>query len=87
MKVIAKAIEVIVHFDAQGVVNPLRFKYIDGDGSEKVIKVDKVISNTSEKLCGNIALIFDCQSVIDGEMKLYQIKYFPLEMKWLLWKI
>lgn len=87
MKVVSTPIQAIVHFEAQGKVNPLRFKYIDQDGSENVVKVDKVVSSTNEKYCGNFALLFDCQSVIDGVEKLYQLKYFPLEMTWLLWKI
>jgi hypothetical protein len=85
MKVVAKEIEVICHFSKQG-ITPLKFKMQEKD-NYKVIKVDKVISKTSEKLCGNIALIFDCQSVIDGIEKLYQLKYIVEDMKWLLFKI
>jgi hypothetical protein len=87
VKVVAQEIQVIAHFNTQGIIKPLRFKYTDQDGSEKVIKVDKVIDTTTEKLCGNLALIFDCQSVIDGVEKVYQLKYFVMEMRWLLWKI
>lgn len=57
MKVVSTQIQAIVHFDAQGKVNPLRFKYIDENGSEKVVKIDKVVSSTREKLCENITLI------------------------------
>jgi hypothetical protein len=85
MKVVAKEIEVICHFSKQG-ITPLKFKYQEQD-NYKVIKVDKVISKTNEKLCGNIALIFDCQSVINGVEKLYQLKYLVEDMKWLLYKI
>jgi len=85
MKIVAKEIEMICHFSKKG-ITPLKFKYQCEDG-DKVIKVDKVISRTSEKLCGNIAIIFDCQSVIDGVEKLYQLKYLVSDMKWLLFKI
>lgn len=85
MKVVAKDIEIICHFSKQG-ITPLKFKMQEQD-SYKVIKVDKVITKTTEKLCGNIALIFDCQSVIDGVAKLYQLKYIVEDMKWLLFKI
>jgi hypothetical protein len=86
MKVVAKDIETICHFSKQGIV-PLRFKYQDDGGSDIVIKVDKIISKDREKLCGNIALIFDCQSIIDGVGKLYQLKYIVQDCKWFLFKI
>jgi hypothetical protein len=88
MKTVAKDIEVICHFDRKGNVNPLRFKYQEKDGDEyKVIKVDRVISRSQEKLCGNVALVFDCQSSINEVVKLFQLKFFKLECKWLLFKI
>jgi hypothetical protein len=65
-------------------IKPLRFKYIDKDGNEKVIKVDKVIDRATEKYCGNLALLFDCQSIINGVEKIYQLKYFVTEMRWIL---
>lgn len=85
MKVVAKEIEVICWFSKEG-VTPLKFRYQEQD-NYKVIKVDKVISMDKEKLCGNIALIFNCQSIIDGVEKLYQLKYIVQDMKWLLFKI
>lgn len=85
MKVVVLGIEMICHFSKEGVI-PLKFRYLEGD-SYKVIKVDKIISKTSEKLCGNVGLIFDCQSIIDGIERLYQIKYIVNDMKWLLFKI
>jgi hypothetical protein len=88
MKTVAKDIEVICHFDSKGNINPLRFKYQEKDGDEyKVIKVDRVISKFEEKLCGNKALVFDCQSFVDGIEIRFQIKFFKLECRWLLFKI
>lgn len=86
MKVVAKDIEMVVWFSKEG-IKPIKFRYEDDNRSYITVKVDKIISKSQEKLCGNIALIFECQSLIDGEMKLYQVKYFVTEMKWLLWKI
>lgn len=85
MRTVAIDIEMICHFSKDG-ITPLRFRYQEGD-SYKVIKVDKVITRSTEKLCGNIALIFDCQSVIDGVEKLYQLKYIVSDMKWIIFKI
>jgi len=58
MRTVALNIEMICHFSKEG-ITPLRFKYKEGD-SYKVIKVDKVVTSTTEKLCGNLALVFDC---------------------------
>jgi hypothetical protein len=85
MRTISVEIEMICHFSKTG-ITPLKFKYQEGD-SYKVIKVDKVVSKSTEKLCGNIALIFDCQSAIEGIERLYQLKYLVSECKWLLFKI
>jgi len=86
MRTIAKEIEMICLFNAKG-VTPIRFKYKEYDSSYKVIKVDKVISKNMEKLCGNFAWIFDCQSVIDEVERLYQLKFIISECKWILFKI
>jgi hypothetical protein len=86
MKTVAKEIEVICHFSKEG-ITPLKFKYEETDSSYKVIKVDKIISRAEERYCGNIALVFDCQSVIDGVERLFQLKFFKSECKWVLFKI
>ena len=86
MKTIAKEIETICLFNNQG-ITPIRFKYQEDDESYKVIKVDKVITKNIEKLCGNNVWIFDCQSVIDGVERLFQLKYFITDCKWVLFKI
>lgn len=85
MRTVAIEIEMICHFSKDG-ITPLRFKYLEGD-NYKVIKVDRVITRNTERLCGNIALIFYCQSVIDGVERLYQLKYMVSEYRWILFKI
>ena len=47
----------------------------------KVICVDK------EKLAGNNILAFKCQSVINGDDKLFEIKYELGTCRWILFKI
>lgn len=86
MKVVAKDIETVVWFSKEG-IKPIKFRYEDDNGAYITIKVDKIISKSQEKLCGNTALVFECQSLIGSEIKLYQVKYFVTEMKWKLWKI
>jgi len=86
MKVISKDIECVVWFSKDG-IKPIKFRYKNAEDENIVIKVDKIISKQKEKLCGNFAWIYDCQSEIDGIVKLFQLKYFIEECKWVLWKI
>jgi hypothetical protein len=86
MKVVSKDIEAVIWFSKDGII-PLRFKYENDSGENVIVKVDKIISKTKERLCGNEAWLFDCQSEIDGVIKLFQLKFFISECRWLLWKI
>ena len=40
-----------------------------------------------EKLAGNEMLVFKCQSLIDGVLKMFEIKYELRTCKWILFKI
>ena len=62
-------------------------KYVAYDIDEVLISLDRVISKSNENFCGNKALIFDCQSIINGIERLYQIKYLISECKWILFKM
>lgn len=87
MKVVAKQIEMIAWTDEKGNINPIRFKITKEDGSNSVVKIDKVISKETEKLAGNLMLVFKCQSVVNGADKLYEIKYELSTCRWILFKI
>ena len=64
MKVVAKPIEVISVMDTKGNITPLRFKMETEDESYRVIKIDKVIDRTQERLAGNYMMVFNCQNLI-----------------------
>ena len=87
MKVIAKSIEMVAWFENQGNVNPIRFRMECEDKSYKVIKIDKVIKKAKEKIAGNPMQIFTCSSVIEGEEKIFELKYEISSCKWMLFKI
>ena len=84
MKVIAKPIQMIVWFNKDGSINPLKFK-IDED-EVKVIKIEKILKREKERLAGNIMEKFLCSSLINGQEKLYEIKYDSTTYKWILFK-
>lgn len=87
MKVVAKPIEVICLIDTKGIITPLRIRLIRDDESLQVIKVDKVITRTNEKLAGNLMTVFTCQSLIGDIEKIFELKYHLISCKWMLFKI
>jgi len=87
MKIVAKHIEVVSWTDIAGNINPVRFKIIKEDGSNSVVKIDKVICVDKEKLAGNNMRVYKCQSVINGADRLYELKYELSTCRWVLFKI
>ena len=74
-------------FDEKGVPTPVRFKIQNENESFSVIKIDNIFVRDKEKLAGNPMLIYRCKSIIDGEEKLYEIKYEISTCKWILYKM
>ena len=87
VKIVAKPIEVVSWTDINGNINPVRFKITKEDGSNSVVRIDKVICIEKEKLAGNHMLVFKCQSVITGAERLYELKYELSTCRWMLFKI
>jgi len=70
VKILSTPIEVLAHFENDGIPHPLRFK-LNGE----TLKIEQVVSVTEEKLVGNKMLCFRCQSEIDGELRSFEIKF------------
>jgi len=80
-------IEMIAWFTLEGTPNPIRYRITSTDSSNVVVKVDRVVTRSEEKLAGNRMIIFRCQSRINGLLKQYEIKYELNTCKWYLHKI
>lgn len=87
MKVLALPIEVVSYTDNKGSINPIRFRMQVEDEPMQVIRIDKVIVKETEKIAGNIMIVYKCQSLIDNTMKLFEIRYELSTCKWILFKI
>ena len=87
MKVLALPVEMVSYTDNKGFIRPIRFRMQIDDEPMQVIKIDKVIVKTTEKLAGNSMIVFNCQSLIGNEIKLFEIKYELATCKWILFKI
>jgi hypothetical protein len=83
----AKPIDMVVWFTKEGVPNPVRFRIINEDQGETVIRVGRVVTRDIEKCNGNIMYIFKCESCIGGHQKIFELKYELDTCKWILWKI
>lgn len=86
MKVVAKEIEMIAYFKSDGVINPIRFR-LEEDDKREVIKINKIISTDTEKLCGNKMIVFTCSAFINNTEKIFEIKYDVEKCRWMLFKI
>jgi hypothetical protein len=87
MKVVAKPIEMISYTKINGEINPIRFRLQLEDGSIEVIKINRVITKETEKLAGNLMIVYKCQSLIDNAIKLFEIKYEISTCRWILFKL
>jgi len=87
MKVLALPIEMVSYTDNKGSIKPIRFRMQICDEPMQVIKIDKVIIKETQKLAGNIMIVYKCQSLIDDVVKLFEIKYEISTCRWILFKI
>ena len=86
MKILAKPVKMIAAFDERGTPVPLRFK-IEEDGVWSLIKIDKIISTRAVRPAGMDALIFMCQSEIEGMLRQYELVYRLKTHQWELYKM
>lgn len=82
MKMVMSPIEMIAWFDLPGTPRPIRFRH---DGN--VVRVEMINKISEEKLAGNRAKIYECQSQINGQLKRFELKYEMGTCKWFLYKI
>ena len=87
MKILALPIEMVSYTDNKGSIRPIRFRMQINDEPMQVIKIDKVIVKDTEKLAGNVMIVYKCQSLIGDAIKLFEIKYEIGTCKWILFKI
>lgn len=87
MKVVCKPIDMVAWFEKNGKVHPIKFRIKGKDEENKVIHIDRIRCVKLEKLAGNQMYVFECESVINDEFKIYEIKYEMETCKWILFKI
>lgn len=79
-------IEMIVSFNIEGALTPIRYRISDG-GENIVVKVDSVLTRTEEKVAGIRSMIFRCRSTINRVQKVFELKYEVERCKWFLYRM
>lgn len=87
MRVIAKPIEMLAWFGADGVPHPVKFKITNKDETESSIKIDKILRQSEERLAGNRMLVFSCLGMVGDKVRPFEIKYELGTCKWIMFKI
>ncbi|WP_406242054.1 hypothetical protein ACF3M2_14210 [Tissierella carlieri] len=87
MKVLMKPVEMIAWFTNEGYPIPLRYRLVDEDMSNKVIKINKVLFREEEKIAGNRMILYRCESTINDIQKIFELKYEISTCKWFLFKM
>lgn len=87
MKVLMKPIEMIAWFSKDKYPIPLRYRIVDENMENKVIKVDKILFKEEEKIAGNRMILYRCESIIENTQRIFELKYEISTCKWFLFKI
>lgn len=87
MKILSQPIEAAVWFKDKKIPEPIKFRFKDSSDSVSVIKINKIFECREEKIAGIRSYVYCCQSIIDDQEKIYELKYFIDECRWVLYKI
>lgn len=88
MKVIMREIEVVAYFNLNGLPNPIRFRIESPETcSKEVISIESVMHIEETKKAGVLMLRYDCQGLVNGLMRPFQLVYETTKYRWYLFKI
>jgi hypothetical protein len=82
MVVLNKPIEVIAHFDKNGMPRPYRFRIKDNEGTLAVYIVDKVLFRKREAINKQTFIIVRCKGNIQDIMIEYELKFDIQNTTW-----
>ena len=87
MKILARPVQAIAVFKESKYPMPYRFKYEETDGSMRDVTVDRIYFINEQKIAGIWSYVYRCQSVMDGQELVYELKYLLDEARWQLYKM
>lgn len=87
MKILAKPIKTIVVFSPEKNPVPYKFKLENENGEVITVIINQILYSYRTKIAGIESIIYECQSVIDGIEKRYELKYIISKCQWQLYKM
>ena len=79
-------VQVIVHCDAGGALNPLRFQYEDDKHMICTVQVDQITDCRKTTFVGIEAIHYICKGQENGKEHMYELKYTINTHKWALYR-
>ena len=87
MRVVSRPIDTIVVFRGGSKPLPYKFRYTDNAGESREVLVGRILIAEKQKVGGIPMFVYDCQSVIEGRERRYQLKYRIPDCSWTLHKM
>jgi len=84
VKLLMKAVDMLCFHTSNGILHPVRFKWVEADGTEHVVHIDRVLTVGDEKFAGNPMRVFAVQSCIDKVDHRFEMKYETKSGVWYL---
>lgn len=79
-------IQMIAHCDADGSMQPLRFRFEDRDHMLHTVQIVQVLDSRRVEYVGIEAFIYLCKAVLHGEERLFELKYTVRTHRWVLFQ-
>ncbi len=87
MKIVSRPVDALVIFHQGKPPTPYKFKYKAWDGTEKYVRVDKIIETEARQLGSLETIIYRCQSQIGNREIRDELKFFLKDARWELSKV
>ena len=87
MKTVSRPIDTIVVFRGGSKPLPYKFRYTDLLGESREVLVGRILIAEKQKVGGVSVFVYDCQGVIEGRERRYQLKYRVEDCLWELYKM
>ena len=79
-----RPVDVIALYSANGDIRPLRFRMEDDKHRLLAVDIDEVISSRLIQYVGIEARVFLCRATVEGQKRLFELKYTIRSHKWSL---
>ena len=86
MKVIDKPVAVLALFSKQGIPKPLIFSITEEDEMHEIKNI-KVIRMYDCKINKKKVTIYSCYAVINNIKRNFELRFYPADISWVLYKI